>query len=183
MSAALAARDEIILVDAEQDLGRAAVSRAKAAFMPTVGAQAGSEWNGNTFGSREQSWFVGAEVRLNVFNGFGDRARRTAAEAALRGAEARRENVVRDIRLDVLDAHARLTAAVAQVAIGRDAASQAAAAHQIVRDRYDHGLVDITTLLESARAVADADARAVAARADAQRAAVAFDRALGRFPR
>ena len=183
VTAALAARDEVVLADAEREMGRAGVDRAKAAFMPTIGAQAGAEWNGNTFGSREGNWFVGAEIRLNVFNGFADRARRAAAEAATRGTDARRETVLRDIRLDVLDAHARLTAAVAQVAIGRDAASQAAAAHQIVRDRYEHGLVDITTVLESARAVADADARAVAARADAQRAAVAFERALGRFPR
>jgi outer membrane protein TolC len=141
------------------------------------------EWNGHTFGSRERSWFVGAEVRINVFNGFADKARLAAADAATRGIDARRESVVRDIRLDVLDAHARLTAAVTQVAVGREAAAQAAAAHQIVRDRYEHGLVDITTVLESARAVADADARAVAARADAQRAAVAYERALGRFPR
>ncbi len=183
VTAALAARDEIVLADAERELGRASLDRAKAAFMPTVGAQAGAEWNGNTFSSREGSWFVGAEVRLNVFNGFADRARKAAAEAATRGTEARRESVLRDIRLDVLDAHARLMASVAQVAIGRDAAAQAAAAHQIVRDRYEHGLVDITTVLESARAVADADARAVGARADAQRAAVAFERAVGRFPR
>lgn len=126
---------------------------------------------------------MGAEVRLNLLNGFADRARLAAAQAATRGVDARREAVLRDIRLDVLAAHAQATSAVAQVAIGRDAAAQAAAAHQIVRDRYEHGLVDITTVLESARAVADADARAVAARAEAQRAAVAFERAVGRFPR
>jgi outer membrane protein len=164
-------------------VGRAGLARARSAFMPTVGAQAGVEWNGNTVGSRERSWFVGAEVRVNLFNGFADRARLTAAQAATRGLDARREAVLREIRLDVLDAHARLVSAAAQVAIGRDAAAQAAAAHQIVRDRYEHGLVDITTMLESARAVADADSREVATRADAQRAAVAFDRALGRFPR
>ena len=126
---------------------------------------------------------MGAEVRLNLFNGFADRARLAAAQAATRGVDARREAVLREIRLDVLAAHAQVTSAVAQVAIGRDAAAQAAAAHQIVRDRYEHGLVDITTVLESARAVADADARAVAARAEAQGAAVAFERAVGRFPR
>ena len=180
---ALAAREEIVLADAEQALSRAAMARAKAAFMPTVGAQAGVEWNGNTLGTRERSWFMGAEVRLNLLNGFADRARLAAAQAATRGVDARREAVLRDIRLDVLAAHAQATSAVAQVAIGRDAAAQAAAAHQIVRDRYEHGLVDITTVLESARAVADADARAVAARAEAQRAAVAFERAVGRFPR
>lgn len=183
VTTALAAREEVVLADEERAVARAGLDGAKAAWMPTVGAQAGVEWNGNSFGDRAHSWFLGAEVRINVFNGFADKARSAAARANVRGADARREAVVRDVRLDVLNAHARLTSAVAQVAIGRDAASQAGAAHQIVRDRYEHGLVDVTTLLDSARAVADADARAVAATAAAQMAAVAYERALGRFPR
>ena len=48
---------------------------ARAAWLPTVAAQAGWEFNGATLGTQQSSWMVGAEVRLNLFRGFGDAAR------------------------------------------------------------------------------------------------------------
>jgi outer membrane protein TolC len=154
---------------------------ARAGLLPTVGVQGGWEFNGATLGAQQSSWVVGAEVRVNVFRGFGDTARMTEARHAQLRATAERERVERRIELDVRAALARLAAARAREEAGRTALAQARESQRIIRDRYESALATVTDVLRAAEATLDSESRATAAEMDVILQSVALDRALGRL--
>jgi outer membrane protein TolC len=154
---------------------------ARAAWLPTVAAQAGWEFNGATFGAQQSSWVVGAEVRLNLFNGFGDDARMSEVAHAQTRATADRERIERSIEVEVRSALAQLTAARAREDAGRAALAQARESQRIIRDRYETGLASVTDVLRAAEATLAAESRATAAEMDVILQAVALERAIGRL--
>jgi outer membrane protein TolC len=154
---------------------------ARAAFLPTIGVQAGWELNGATLGGQQSSWVIGAELRMNVFRGFGDRARMAEASHAYIRESAERERLERRIEVDVRGALAQLTAARAREDAGRAALAQARESQRIIRDRYESGLATVTDVLRAAEATLDAESRATTAEMDAILQTVALDRALGRL--
>ena len=177
---AIRARPDVTLATLQELLARAGETAARAAFLPQVSAQGGWELNGSAWNSRASGWVAGAVVRMNLFNGFGDKAR--LAEAADRAARygLERDKAETAARLDVHVAAARLEAARASEAVGRDAVVQARESRRIIRDRYDAGLTDVASLLRSAEAVAQADAQQVAAQVAVVTASADLQRALGR---
>ena len=154
---------------------------ARAALLPTVGVQAGWEFNGATLGAQESSWIIGAEVRVNVFRGFGDTARIAEARHAHVRATAERERAERRIEVDVRGALAQLAAARARQDAGWAALTQARESQRIVRDRYESGLATVTDVLRAAEATLEAESRATTAEMDVILQTVALDRALGRL--
>lgn len=154
---------------------------ARAALLPSVGVQAGWEFNGATVGAQQSSWVIGAELRVNVFRGFANAARMSEAGHAHARATAERERVARRIEVDVRGALAQLAAARAREEAGRAALSQARESQRIIRDRYEGGLATVTDVLRAARATLDAESRATAAEMDVVLRTVALDRALGRL--
>jgi outer membrane protein TolC len=154
---------------------------ARAALLPTVGVQAGWEFNGATLAAQQSSWLVGAELRMNLFRGFADTARLSEASHAHVRATAERERVQRRIEVDVRAALAQLAAARAREDAGRAALTQARESQRIIRDRYESGLVSVTDVLRAAEAVLDAESRTTAAEMDVILKTVALDRALGRL--
>lgn len=177
---ALANRPDVRLVTLQEALARAGETTARAAFFPQVLAQGGWELNGGTWDSRASSWVVGVVARVNLFRGFGDKARLAGArdQAARRALERNKAQTA--ARLDVHVALAKLDAARASEAVGRDAVAQARESQRIIRDRYEAGLADVTSLLRSAEAVAQAEAQQIAAQAAVLVHTAALQRALGR---
>ena len=154
---------------------------ARAALLPTVGVQGGWEFNGETLGAQQSSWVFGAEVRVNLFRGFADKARTTEAGHAHVRATAERERVERRIELDVRGALAQLAAARAREEAGRAALTQARESQRIIRDRYEGGLATVTDVLRAAEAALEAESRATTTETDVILQTVALDRALGRL--
>jgi outer membrane protein len=154
---------------------------AQAAFLPTVGIQGGWESNGDTWASQRSGWLLGAQLQLNVFNGFADRARVAQARQAESRAVAERDGLARRIEVDVRSALTRLEAARASETTGRAALAQARESQRILRDRYDSGLATVTDVLRTAVAVLDAESRATTAEMEVILQTVALDRALGRL--
>jgi outer membrane protein TolC len=154
---------------------------ARAALWPTVGVQGGWEFNGATLGAQRSSWVIGAEVGVNVFQGFADKARIGEATHAHTRAAAERERVAQRIEVDVRGALAQLAAARAREEAGRAALTQARESQRIVRDRYESGLATVTDVLRAAEAVLAAESRATTAEMDVILQTVALDRALGRL--
>jgi outer membrane protein TolC len=154
---------------------------ARAALFPSVGVQAGWEFNGATLGAQQSSWVVGAEMRVNVFRGFADTARITEARHARARATAERERVERRIEVDVRGALAQLAAARAREDTGRAALTQARESQRIIRDRYESGLATVTDVLRAAEATLDAESRTTTAEMDVILQTVALNRALGRL--
>jgi outer membrane protein TolC len=178
---ALTKHPQLLQANLELQLAENGRDTARAAFLPTVGVQGGWEFNGETFGAQQSSWVVGAEVRVNVFRGFGDKARSTEAHHAHVRATAERERVERRIEVDVRGALAQLAASGAREEAGRAALAQARESQRIIRDRYEGGLATMTDVLRAAEAALEAESRATTAETDVILQSVALDRALGRL--
>ena len=178
--AALASRPDLRLAGLRERQAEAAVAAARAAWLPTIHAQAVWEANGDAFASRASSWMVGAVARVNLFRGLGDRARLAEARVAQSARAVEREKAEVAARLEVRTAAAALDAARAANAVGRAAVDQAREGHRIIRDRYESGLADVAALLSAADAVQDAEARHAAARVEVTIAAAVLTHALGK---
>ena len=177
---ALENRPDVRLAALEEELARASETAARAGFLPQVSVQGGWEFNGEAWNSRASSWVVGAVARVNVFRGFADKARLAEAREQATRRAIERTKVQTAARLDVHVALARLEAARASEAVGRDAVTQAHESQRIIRDRYEAGLADVTSLLRSAETVVQAEAQQVTAHVAVLTATAALQRALGR---
>jgi outer membrane protein TolC len=177
---ALANRPDLQIAVLQEQMASAARDSARAAFLPQVSAQAGWEFNGAQWDSRASGWLVGAMARINLFQGFADRARLTEATEQSRRLAFEREKAQNAVRLEIRTALARLDEAGAREAAGRASAMQARESQRIIRDRYESGLADVVALLRAAEAVQEADARQIAAQVDVLLADATLDRALGK---
>lgn len=133
---------------------------ARAQFLPTVGLFSSWEQDNESFAAHGgNNWAAGATLNLNLFDGGARRAQLAASHAHERQAEALREEMASGIRLQVREAYLNLTSARQRVDVSRDAASQAEESLNILRNRYEAGLVTITDLLsaETAHARAERD--------------------------
>jgi outer membrane protein len=173
-------RPDVSLANLQEQLARAGQQAARAAFLPRVSAQGLWELNGSAWNSRSSSWIVGAVARVNVFNGSADKARLAEAGDRVARRALERTKAETAARLDVYAAVARLDAARASEAVGRETVAQARESRRIIRDRYEAGLADVASLLRSAEAIAQAEAQQVAAHVAVLTASAALQRALGR---
>jgi outer membrane protein TolC len=179
-SEALKSRPDLTIASLEEQRARSSQSAARAAFLPQVSAQGVWEFNGGTWDNRASSWIVGAVARVNVFHGFADRARLAEASEEVTRRALERNKTETAARLDVRVAVARLDAARASELVGRDAVAQARESRRIIRDRYEAGLTDVTSLLRSGEAMAQAEAQQIAAQVAVLTQTAALQRALGR---
>jgi outer membrane protein len=178
--AAVEHRPDVRRAALNEQLAQAARASARAAFLPEIIAQASWEANGSRLTNQTTSWLVGGVARLNLFRGFGDRARLAESREMIRRRAIEREDAETNARLDVRIALARLDAARARLEAGRAAATEARESHRIIRDRYEAGRADIVSLLRAAETVLLADETSVAAEVDLMVASVSLDRAVGR---
>jgi outer membrane protein len=177
---ALEKRPDVKLAALREQLAGAARTAARAAFLPQVVAQGGWEWNGGAWDTRSSSWVVGAMARINVFHGFADKARLAEAADQVIERTREREKAETAARLDVHIALARLDAAHASEAVGRAAVEQAHESQRIIRDRYESGMTDITSLLRADEAVLQAETQQTAAHVAVITETAALERTLGR---
>jgi outer membrane protein len=161
-------------------LAKSATRQARAALAPRVAVVGGWEWNGGRFDDRAASWLVGAELRWSLFSGFADRARLARARIEASRAAIDRERTEASVAVEARAARARLEAARQTEEASRSAVASALESERIVRDRYQHGLADVTSLLRAGEAVVNADAQATSAKVDVLVRSVVLDRALGR---
>jgi len=173
-------RPEVALALQQEQLAAASVDAAQAAFLPQVAAQGAWELNGGSWNARSSSWGAGVVARVNLFHGFADKARLAEARAQASRRAHEREKAETMARLDVQIAIARLEAARASEAVGRAAADRARESRRIIRDRYESGVTDMTTLLHSSDDVLQAEAQQIAANVSVLTATATLQRAIGR---
>jgi outer membrane protein len=177
---AITRHPEVRRVHLQQQSAAVEYAGARAALLPQVSWQASYEWNGDSFGSRTGGWIAGADVRLNLFRGFADRARMAASAAAVKRAEADRDALLARVRLDVRTAAVRLDSARGRVDVARAVVQQAREGQRIVRDRYDAGMAGIGDVLRAAQAVVEAERLDAGAKAAVIAESARLDRAVGR---
>jgi outer membrane protein TolC len=119
-------------------------------------------------------------ARINLFRGFADKARIAEADEQAARRAIEREKTETAAALDVHVAVARLEAALASEAVGREAVAQALESRRIIRDRYEAGLTDIASLLRAAEVVVQAEAQQTAAQVAVLTETAALQRSVGR---
>ena len=178
-SRALEARSDVRAARLREQLATLRRSQAQAMWLPRVGWEGSYEWNGGDFGDRAGGWLVGADIRLNLFRGFADRARLAEARHAVSRARADVEAAESAARLEVRSAYLRLEAARTRERVGAAALARARESRRILRDRYEQGLAGVGDVLRASQDVLDTELLLIAARVDAVVEGAALERAAG----
>ncbi len=173
-------RPEIQRAAASEALADSGRLAARAAFAPTVAAQAAFDVSGTRVADRAASWLVGGEVRWSLALAGAERAQLKAATAAATRAGAEADDARAQAEVEVVTALQQITTARARQVVGTAAVAQARESQRIIRDRFDAGLAPVTDVLRAAAAVLDADARRVAALVDLVTGNARLNLALGR---
>jgi outer membrane protein len=173
-------RPEVKLAALQEQLASAAETAARAAFLPQVTAQGGWDFDGGAWNTRSSGWIVGAVARINLFHGFSDKARLAETREQVTRSALERMKAETAARLDVHIAVARLEAARASEAVGRAAVEQSRESRRIIRDRYEAGLTDVSSLLRAAEAVVQAETQQTTAHVAVLTETAALERTLGR---
>ncbi|MEM0963967.1 MAG: TolC family protein, partial [Bacteroidota bacterium] len=113
--AAVVARAELAVLGAVVDARDAAVSAARAEFLPTIGVRVDAGATGGRDALDEPFVLASAVVRWRPFGSAGGRARVAQARAERAASEAERAAAEVDIRLQVRDAYERLAVAHADL--------------------------------------------------------------------
>lgn len=163
LTEARANRPEIQRAAASEALADSNRRAARAAYAPTVAAQAAFDVSGTRIADRASSWLLGGEVRWTLALAGAERAQVKAATAAASRARAEADDARAQAEVDVVTAVQQVTTARARQAVGAAAVAQARESQRIIRDRFDAGLAPVTDVLRAASAVLDADAQRVAA--------------------
>jgi outer membrane protein TolC len=175
-----AARPELRRAEAAVAAAEGGAHQARAAWGPSVVAQAAYQVDGTRFSDRASAWLVGGELRWTWSTGGGQLASTRAASHALTRARAERDDARAAVHVDVVSALHALETAKASEAVAASGVEQARESTRIIRNRFDAGLAGVTDVLRASTASLDAEARRVAALVNRLQAGAALHRALGR---
>ena len=146
---------------------RANVTRAKASWLPTVGAMVRRDWaSANQPFAASPFWSMGLLVSIPVFSGGGEFADRQRAAAQSSAAHAQAEGAAAMATLEATASRIEREVAVERLSIAERAHEQSREALRLVQRRYDGGLAAISELLDAGAARSSAELAAVAARHD-----------------
>ncbi|HWB96155.1 MAG TPA: TolC family protein [Bryobacteraceae bacterium] len=177
---AIESRPESRGVDLAARLARTREQAARSALLPQVSVRGAFEADRQRFVTRGgANWTAAVDLRWNLWNGFGDKARIAEAGHTARQAEAEKERAGSGIRLEVRRAWADLGAARERIAVARAAVEQAQESLRITQNRYSAGLSDVTDLLRTETALLESKTRLLAAIHDQRIAAVMLELSAG----
>jgi outer membrane protein TolC len=155
---ALAAREELGVVDASARTADAGRRAATAAWLPSIAldAEYGLQGRDLRLGRNSGYWMASVVVSWNLVNGGRDAARREALGLQADRARTRRRDLAQTIALDVRDAFEAAVTARAAIATADARLEAARRTFELVRRRYEEGVaspfefVDARTAMTSA---------------------------------
>lgn len=183
---ALDARPERAALLARLAAAQARVRVEQSVRWPLVTAAAGYDYaNPNRLimppsATWKDTWDVGVNVALTLFDGGKASAAVAAARARCEAIQAQIEDLSRDIRLQVTQHALDLKAAVAAVTVAERGLDSARENRRVAADRYREGLIASSDLLDAEVALLRAGLDLTDALAQARLAEAALERAVGR---
>lgn len=171
---AIADRPEAREANLSVSLAETEARAARSQLRPEVALHGAFEADRQRFVTRGgDNWTVALELRWNLFNGFGDKARIDQSKYAVEKRTAEQQQAASGIRLQVRRAAADLKAASQQIQVAEASVEEAEESVRITRNRYEAGLSRVTDLLQAETALLDARTERLGAIRD-QRLAVAM---------
>ncbi len=151
---ALKRRPDLLLEEAKLELAAEEVRGAKLNFGPAINLRGVYEYHSNGIGGVSGDAFtVWAQVDLNLFKGFGDRARLAQARAQETAQAEEVRHYRQQVRHEVEKAYLRLLTARKQVLVTEAAVARAEEGLRLVEKRYKEGLTIIVELLDAQTAL------------------------------
>ncbi|MEZ4417738.1 MAG: TolC family protein [Gemmatimonadota bacterium] len=156
---ALAHREELSALDEGVGAAEASVRLATSSLLPdlAVAVDYGFQGRDLRFKGDNDFWVASLALSWNVFSGGQTLARRDAAQADVRRARLRREEVEGLIRLEAHQAWEAATVAFAAITTAEDRLEAAARTFRLVRRRYDEGLATPIEFLDARTAFTTAE--------------------------
>jgi outer membrane protein len=175
---AYARRPELQAIVSLKRAQREQIAALKKDYLPSVDGTANYDWTGSD-APEDESWLVGANVRLLIFNGGRTGAQVGESRAELLRLEAdertTRQRVMLEVRQSVLD----LRVAEKSIGVTAKAVEQASESLAIAEGRYSAGVGNILEVSDAQVGRARARADHVQALADYWIAVAEIERAVG----
>jgi len=162
-------RPEILIAKDRLKIAEYKHRQAQFRFLPSFNLQGIYQQNRENltdFGG--DSWTFMATMSMNLFNGFGDSAQVSVANAEMEKAVARLREVESNIELEVRRAFYEFQTAQKQLKVTRKAVQQAEESQRILRNRYENGLALMVELLAADTSVRETRLQEAKARFDAR---------------
>jgi outer membrane protein TolC len=181
---ALGAREELRQLDRARDAANGQATLARTAFLPSVGVALDYGFQGNTIRVGRGTDFTVASLVLswNLFNGGQDRARVEQARAEAQAIGARREDVARQITLQVQVAEDAARVARTAITTAGDRVASATRTFELVQRRFAQGLASQLELLDARTALTTAQLNLVVTTYDFYARVTELDRAAALTP-
>ncbi len=184
---ALGARPDVAALGARVQASRAAVRAARGGYFPQIALSANyyySKPNQRYFPLSNQwkdSWDVGVQLQLDVWNWGATAAQTAQAEAALRANEEMLAQMQQIVSLDVRRSFLSARRAREKVDVARLGVSQAEENSKTLSDKYHSGLATSTELLDANVALVQAKTSLSAALVEQAIANLRLEKSLGRL--
>ena len=175
------ARPEWKAAQAQVAGAEAMMSRARREYLPVVNAFGSVDWDMEPFHGAEQSYLVGAQVELNVFDGFRTRAGVARAASGLAAAQAQADKARRQLTLDLTESRLAAQEARERLDVAARSVATAEEALRITQERFKQGAATVTDLMAVQLGLTAARTRLVVSQYDNLTAKVNVERAAGRL--
>lgn len=176
---ALDARDEVQLSRARTDRHEAELRLARGVFLPTVNANAGLNRGGTSSLSPRESWSIGMQVAMPLFEGFAPTARLQAREALLEASRHDEQTIIQQIEREVWDALLAEGESATRLENARTLLDATRENLDAALESYRLGLGSMIALVDARTTHTNAEQTYIQAIFDRHIARAVLDRALG----
>lgn len=156
IAAAKRARPDLIAAEAQVKAAQAGIDVARATGMPSISLNAGNNYNDLSMTGTTRGTSIGVALSIPLFSGFETTYRVRSAEAQLEARTAQREQLAKQVSLDVWRSYYALTTSIESVRAGTDLVASAEASEKVATGRYKAGVGGILDLLNAQSALASA---------------------------
>ena len=157
----------------------AGYTKARRQYTPTLSVFGSLDWNSDVSEDFENSYMVGAQAQVALFDGFRRRASVSGAAAQVRAARAGIDKVANQLRLDLKTASIKAGEAWERMETANKCTESAEEALRITRERYQSGAADIPELLTAQSGLTGTRTRNISALYDYLMALSNLERARG----
>jgi outer membrane protein TolC len=183
ISEAISRRPEINEASSKREAAEQRVLAAQAGKKARFGFVGDYQVNTGDFRSKQtdQSFTVGLNFSINIFDGGRTKSMVRQAEAAVREVDAQQTRVRLDITLDVRRSYLQLKDASERLKVAEASVKNAEEILKDVNSRYENANATLTDLLDAQVSLTDARVRTTNAAAEVEVARAAMERAIGRL--
>ena len=174
-------RPDLAAAEAQVKAAQAGIDSARATGLPSLSLFANRNYSDTGLSDASRSSAVGVSISIPLFTGFNTAYRVKSAEAQLDARAAQRDQLSKQVSLDVWRAYHALMTATEAVRASADLVASAEQSDKVAAGRYKAGVGGILDLLNAQSALAGARQQDIQALFNWRVAKVALGQAMGQL--